>query len=305
LALRFFPDPQCCFAMSEYQYYEFQTVGRRLTEKEMTELRAVSSRAEITTTGFTNEYNFGSFKGDPDKWMEDYFDTFLYLANWGTREFQVALPPELLPVKTIKAYCSPEGVSVRETSGKVIVKFQLKEEPSSDWLGDEGNLSSLLPVREELARGDYRILYLGWLVSLQTGNAEEEALEPEVPPNLKQLTNAQSSFVEFFKIDPDLLEAAAGNSPRIALQSENPNELSLWVKSLPGSEKDTILTRLLTDDAGQIGLELQARFHRQRHLEPSGSATKLRTGAELLGLADRIRKEREETESQKAARARD
>ena len=34
--------------MSEYQYYEFQAFDRDLTEKEMGELRAFSTRAEIT-----------------------------------------------------------------------------------------------------------------------------------------------------------------------------------------------------------------------------------------------------------------
>ena len=50
--------------MSEYQYYEFQAIDRPLTEKEMRELRAISTRANITPTSFTNHYDFGSFKGD-------------------------------------------------------------------------------------------------------------------------------------------------------------------------------------------------------------------------------------------------
>lgn len=40
--------------MSEYQYYEFQAIDRPLTSREMGELRAVSSRAAITATRFTN-----------------------------------------------------------------------------------------------------------------------------------------------------------------------------------------------------------------------------------------------------------
>jgi len=42
--------------MSEYQYYEFQAVDRPLTEAERTELRALSSRARITATSFTDHY---------------------------------------------------------------------------------------------------------------------------------------------------------------------------------------------------------------------------------------------------------
>jgi len=48
--------------MSEYQYYEFLTIDRPLTAKEMTELRVLSTRATITPVSFTNKYNWGDFK---------------------------------------------------------------------------------------------------------------------------------------------------------------------------------------------------------------------------------------------------
>ena len=43
-------------AMSEYQCYEFRAIDRLLTEKEIDELGKLSSRAEITSTSFTNTY---------------------------------------------------------------------------------------------------------------------------------------------------------------------------------------------------------------------------------------------------------
>ena len=58
--------------MSEYQYYEFQATDRPLTEREMGELRSFSSRATITPTRFVNHYEWGSFKGNPSAWMEQY-----------------------------------------------------------------------------------------------------------------------------------------------------------------------------------------------------------------------------------------
>ncbi len=71
--------------MSEYQYYEFQAVDRPLGSKQMGELRRISSRAEITPHSFVNVYNYGDFHGDPAKLVAQYFDAFLYLANWGIR----------------------------------------------------------------------------------------------------------------------------------------------------------------------------------------------------------------------------
>ena len=93
--------------MSEYQYYEFQTADRRLSEKEMRELRAYSTRARITPTSFVNEYSFGNFKGNADAWMEKYFDGFLYLANWGTHVLQLALPVKLLSARRRGCIASP------------------------------------------------------------------------------------------------------------------------------------------------------------------------------------------------------
>ena len=76
--------------MSEYQYYEFLALNKPLTEKQRAELRKLSSRAEITATRFVDEYNYGDFRGSPEKLMERYFDAFLYLANWGTRRLMFA-----------------------------------------------------------------------------------------------------------------------------------------------------------------------------------------------------------------------
>src|SRR5216117_336013 len=106
--------------MSEYQYYEFQAVDRRLSEKEMQELRAYSSRAQITPTSFTNEYSFGNFKGNANSWMEKYFDAFLYVANWGTHEFSLGIPAKLLAADRAQPYCLGDSASMREKSGKLI-----------------------------------------------------------------------------------------------------------------------------------------------------------------------------------------
>jgi len=82
--------------VSEYQYYKFLAIDKPLTDAQRAELRKLSSRAEITSTGFTNEHSFGDFQGQPEKLMERYFGAFLYLANWGTRRLMFRLPRTLL-----------------------------------------------------------------------------------------------------------------------------------------------------------------------------------------------------------------
>ena len=144
--------------MSEYQYYEFQAIDRPLTDKQMQELRAYSTRARITRTSFVNDYSWGHFKGDPDGWMEKYFDAFLYLANWGTRILKLRLPSRLLDLKTAQEYCVGDSAVVWESRGNVILSFTSDQEGDWDWIEGEGYLSPLIPVRAELARGDLRDL---------------------------------------------------------------------------------------------------------------------------------------------------
>src|SRR5438105_15736304 len=85
--------------MSEYQYYEFRTIDRPLKQREMDDLRELSTRAEITPTSFTNTYNFGNFRGRPETLMERYFDAFVYVANWGTNRLMFRIPRRFIDVK--------------------------------------------------------------------------------------------------------------------------------------------------------------------------------------------------------------
>jgi hypothetical protein len=66
--------------MSEYQYYEFLAIDRPLTEREMADLRALSTRAHITPVSFTNHYDWGGLKADPKTLMKHYFDAHVYEA---------------------------------------------------------------------------------------------------------------------------------------------------------------------------------------------------------------------------------
>ena len=82
--------------MSGFQYYEFVAVDQPLTVKQQGELRALSTRARISSSSFVNDYQWGDLKGDPRLWMEKYFDAFLYLANWGTHRIALRVPRAVL-----------------------------------------------------------------------------------------------------------------------------------------------------------------------------------------------------------------
>ena len=214
--------------MSEYQYYEFLAIDRPLTEEEMAELRALSTRATITPVSFTNEYNWGDFKGNPDKLMQHYFDAHVYVANWMTAIFMVRLPMEALTKETAKSVAVPYLLDIKPTKTHLIITWSLEESENYDRFGMEdgrGWMARLAPVRDELLRGDLRSLYIGWLAAVTGEMMDDDEMEPLCVRGLGNLTASQQALAEFLEVDPDLL-AGAGMGSRSAPKAEiSPQEM--------------------------------------------------------------------------------
>jgi hypothetical protein len=291
--------------MSEFQYYEFRVIDRQLTRDEMAAMRRVSSRGEITPTSYTNTYDFGDFKGDPERWMDSYFDAFLYYANWGTRTFKLKLPASSLDPEVVKDYCCNECVSVRTIGDHVVVTVDGAEYSQWDDWTFEWSLADIIGLRDELARGDLRCLYLAWLIDgvydTEDMDVKDDGsdIEPPVPPGLGQLTESQRRFVELFDINPDLIGAAAHASPPLEPKQLSRADYHSWLKALPQAEKDELLTKLVEENGRTIAIELAGRFSRETSPTPSGDAgAGKRTVKELYRLMvdhreDRIRREEE------------
>ena len=289
--------------MSEYQYYEFQAVDRPLTEHEMEKLRSVSSRATITATRFTNHYEWGDFKGDPSLWMERYFDAFLYVANWGTHELSLRLPRRLLDLKTAKRYCFRREASARCSGDFVILEFLSQEEGGDDeWDDGSGWLSSLIPLRDDLAGGDHRALYLAWLLVVQTRELKDGATEPPVPAGLGALTATLRALADFLRIDDDLLTVAAQRSPK--LDATLPEQgIEEWIAALPERTKTDWLVRLAGGGEAHLRAELLRGFRespRPVHPPRNGGGAP-RTVGELLEGAERLSEERRRKAAKRAA----
>jgi hypothetical protein len=206
--------------VSEYQYFEFQAIDRPLNKNEMAELRSYSTRARITTTSFVNDYSWGDFKGDADVWMDKYFDAFLYVANWGTHILKLRLPEKLLNAKTAWVYAIGEHAAARIRNGNVILTFLSEHEDGEDSVDSGGLLASLISVRAELARGDLRALYLGWLLCMQNGELDVDTLAPPVPAGLTKLSASLTSLVEFLRVDKALVRASAKAAANVTQSKE-------------------------------------------------------------------------------------
>jgi len=304
--------------VSEYQYYEFLAVDRPLTAAEMAAVGRYSSRAEITATSFVNEYNYGSFRGDPDKFLEKYFDLMVYVANWGTRRLMFAVPRTLIDLKDAKRYFTGHAARVRAAGDRVLFDLDTVEREGEGWTDGRGLMVSLAPVRGELLGGDRRVLFLAWLVSVQWGNIDDKSPVPPVPGGLAKLTAGQKSLAEFMELDEDLLAAAVqwgeAAAPEPVAQA---TALSEWVATLPAAEKDEILVALSEGRDAHLGGKLRRRYDAEmgkrrggRGDEPAGSgqtAGELRAAAEVIGVRRRQetarRKERERAAQQAKAAA--
>ena len=278
--------------MSEYQYYEFLALDRPLTEKQRAELRSISTRAEITATRFVNEYQWGDLKGDPRKMVERYFDAFLYLANWGTRHLMFRLPRGVLDVKTTGLYCYTDAASLIETSDHLIVSLYADREPDDYWEEPGGQLAAMVQARSDLAAGDMRLPYLGWLLAVQSDEVDDEDTEPPVPAGLGDLSAPLRAIADFLEIDEDLIVVAAAVSPEV----QDGEGLAWWIASLPAEEKDTLLARAASGEGAQVQALLLRRFRAASDSEPAASA---RTAAELWQAAGDHKAMRQQAEERR------
>ena len=289
--------------MSEYQYYEFLALDKPLTDEQRTELRKLSSRAEITATGFVNEYSYGDFRGRPEKLMERYFDAFLYLANWGTRQLMFRFPRALLDADVARQYCHTDAASVIETGDHVIIRLYLDRDPDDYWVEADDRLGPMVQARSDLAVGDLRLLYLGWLLGAQQADEDDDNgahgagaagdTEPPVPAGLGDLSASLRAIADFLEIDKDLIAVAAEASPPLA---EPVNDgLAEWITALPAAEKDMLLTMAADGEGAQVQALLVRRF-RGIDTGTTGRSGSGRTATALLAAAEGRAAEREKAE---------
>lgn len=287
--------------MSEYQYYEFQAIDRSLTDEQQQGLRRISSRAHITPTGFVNTYNYGDLHADPVALLGKYFDAFCYLANWGTRQLMFRIPIALIDEELVGKYCLDDIFSIRRKGEYLILELESESE-EHEWEEGEGWLATMISLREDLIRGDFRCLYLAWLFGVQQELVDYAEHEPPVPAGLDDLNGALSAFIQFMRIDPDLVTVAARCSKRMH-ETGREQEIIKWVQGIDTAEKNDIILRLINGNEPHLGSELYQRFLRFRGTDETISTTvKRRTAGELLEQADACAKERLERETQEHAR---
>jgi len=285
--------------MSEYQYYEWQTVDRILTPEEQAAINRLSSHIDVSSSQAVVTYDWSDFKYDPREVLVKYFDAHFYMANWGSLRLMFRFPVGLIDEADIEPYCVDEYISFETIGQYQILDLNFNPEDGGGWMGADADLSHFIRLRADILEGDYRLLYLAWLKAVTfygvpDDEYEEDDLdsivydrEPPVPPGLKKLSPPLQSFAHVFEIDLSLVQAAAEISPdpKKALSVD----YGSLVDRLSRAECDDFLTRLAEGEAG-VGLTLRKRLATFLPQPERPQAAQPRTMQQLLRRAEQVEK---------------
>jgi hypothetical protein len=309
--------------MSEYQYYEFQTIDQPLNAEQRAYLSTLSSRVQLTSSSAVYTYSYSDLPANPLQVLADHFDAMLYVANWGSKQLVFRFPQNALNPDELKAYLAFDEMSLESSGDYLILNIDFNpEEGTGEWIEGDGMLSSMIALRNDILDGDLRALYLVWLqaalnyeLMLSDEEVEEEDLlddeleggdpeliEPPLPPGLQQLTPALTALIEFIELDTDLVAAAAQASPPLVSKSEPFEE---WVTKLPIHERNAFLVRFARREP-RVHIDLLTRL---REVGQSGGAListsqPRRSFAEIKSAARQQQQIRQQKEHEAAERKR-
>ena len=289
--------------MSEYQHYEFQALDRPLTKDESSYVRSLSSRVELTSSKVVFVYNFGDLKVDPQQLVERCFDAMLYQASFGIQQVIFRFPRSLLNPTLFAPYCVPGFLTISVIPDHILLNLKIVEEEGLGWIREEDWLTKLVPLRDDLLRGDLRMLYLAWLIAVQVDLEDDDdaLIEPPVPPNLGNLSAALDSFVDLFGLDEDLISAAAENSP---FEEEESEPIETWVAALSEAERNDFLVRMARGESHIASQLVQRLRQNQQPRSMEQPEQPRRSLGDLMAIALAQEKNRKTREQRIARQAR-
>ena len=285
--------------MSEYQYYEWQTIDRTLSASQQTEVDQLSSHMDIVSaTQAVVTYSWGNFKHDPHKILLKYFDAFLYDSNFGSRRIVFRLPKKMIDLRALQEYTYDDWIDIEEHETDCLLYLSYNED-ANEWIESDNFLSRLLPLRDQIIQGDYRALYIVWLkaISYETDEFADDIPEPPTPNGLRKLDSGLQTLVRFFDVNPHLIAAAAGSGKEAGSTSEV--DLETAISKLTPLEMENHLRQIVRGEPGALAalkknLAQLSQVKAHKTQSPSHSVPELLTAAEKL-------KEQEQQKARKDA----
>jgi hypothetical protein len=247
--------------MSEYQYYEFAAIDGPISDEGLRYARGCSSRAEVSRVRWQNTYHFGDFHGNVDTLLK-YYDAHFYIANWGSVRLGLAFPKGVITPDALQPYLRggeryEDTLTIKEIGNRFIVWWERNEEGGWWDTGGEGLIDELIGIREELMRGDYRALFLGWLADFNSEEWQDPkdgaVLLPPIPNGLNHLSPALTKLIEHFPVDPDA-HAVAATLSRASTPERVP--MATVLEKLSVSEMRALLARVAEGGGPGVMAEL-------------------------------------------------
>ena len=248
--------------MSEYQFIDFIAIDGEVSDKNLKYMRTQSTRAQITGTRFTNEYNFGDFHGDAAEMLRRGYDAHLHFANFGIRKIMFRMPVGLpWSEETFSQYavedCLTWDRDKRSAGGILTIEPEADAGTYEEDLYDaESFLERLAPLREMLISGDLRPLFLAWLACAY----DEEAKVPPIPAGLSNLNRPLKALAEFYEIPSALIRTAAKDSPPVRDAIDKHMLIEKWAAKQNKADLQRILTQLLTGTAPDVRRKVMAEI---------------------------------------------
>ena len=292
--------------MSEYQIVKFRAIDRPLTDKQLSYMDRQSSRAEFTKREFEVEYHYSSFRGDIDGMLRNGYDLFLTYSNYGCREIRMRLPNGLPFAKSVwSKYISTEGLTwsadKRGKAGILCLAPYYEEVFEPDWEFDH-YLDAAAKLREKLIAGDLRALYVLWLCNANSlGEEDTIVMEPPVPHGMSGIRDEAEDILNFFEVDPLLVEAAVSGSPAFDAQGAQDAAVNAWLKRLAVSRRNEITQRMLREDPVALKRELLSEIRDSQQTQSWPFEPPTRTVAQLREICESLHQEEDKKKKTQAA----
>lgn len=289
--------------MSEYQYVGFRVIDGTVSEENLEFMQRQSTRAELTSRSFDNEYHYGDFHGNAAEMLRRGYDIHLHYANYGVRKLMIRLPDGLPNPETSEKYLEQDGLSfLKDTQGPggILCIRPFIESGELDALrGVKSFLDRLLPLRDEILSGDLRPLYIAHLAVAGDGNHDpDEEKDAPVPAGLNKLTKAQLALAELYGIDDSLIAAAAQHCPPMPERRDPLGQYIAWLKKQPAAIKNAWLAQLMAEPDSAVRREILAKFQKSERtadwptVQNNRTMTALRAAADVIHASTKTRESR-------------
>jgi hypothetical protein len=220
---------------------------------------------------------------------------FLQYTNYGDRKIKMRLPNGLpFEKKLWSKYVDGERLSWKKDAKKsagILSLHPFHEELDEIW-DLEGYVDAAVRVRQQLIEGDLRALYVLWLCAADDDYEDAcGVIEPPVPSGVGELVDTCGEFLDFFGLDPLLLQAAgegAGKGPDVGSREQ---QIRNWVAGISAVQARSHTEALLLGDPSAVKAELLATIRDSAETTAWPTVQMGRTLATLVERTEALRRD--------------